>query len=155
MLHFGSAKRAAILVLVIPVAVTILDYILSVIIYGNAFLGLFGEPTINTDLGTNWESGWIDIVFMMISFAIVVPIAEELMFRGYVLDSIKRMHGDWTAIFWSAFLFGLVHFDPFISGQAFIGGFIYGWIRIKTGSLLPSIAGHMIWNMMALSLTYM
>ncbi|SVC17892.1 uncharacterized protein METZ01_LOCUS270746, partial [marine metagenome] len=154
MLHFGSKKRVAILIIAIPVIVTIIDWIL-VLIYTVVFLGLFGEPSMNTDLGTTWESGWIDVALLMISIAIVTPIAEELMFRGYILDSIRRIHGDWPAIIGSALLFGLVHIDPFLVGQASIGGVIYGWIRIKTGSLLPSIACHVMWNIMALSLTYL
>ena len=154
MFHFGSKKRVAILIIAIPVIVTIIDWIL-VLIYTVVFLGLFGEPSMNTDLGTTWESGWIDVALLMISIAIVTPIAEELMFRGYILDSIRRIHGDWPAIIGSALLFGLVHIDPFLVGQASIGGVIYGWIRIKTGSLLPSIACHVMWNIMALSLTYL
>ena len=154
MFHFGSKKRVAILIIAIPVVVTIIDWIL-VIIYGVIFLGLFGEPSVHTDLGTTWESGWIDVALLMIAVAIVTPIAEELMFRGYILDSIRRIHGDWPAIIGSAILFGLVHINPFLVGQAFIGGVIYGWIRIRTGSLLPSIACHMMWNIMALSVTYL
>ena len=154
MFHFGSKKRVAILIIAIPVVVTIIDWIL-VIIYGVIFLGLFGEPSVYTDLGTTWESGWIDVALLMIAVAIVTPIAEELMFRGYILDSIRRIHGDWPAIIGSAILFGLVHINPFLVGQAFIGGVIYGWIRIRTGSLLPSIACHMMWNLMVLSVTYL
>jgi len=154
MFHFGSKKRVAILIIAIPVVVTIIDWIL-VIIYGVVFLGLFGEPSVYTDLGTTWESGWIDVALLMIAVAIVTPIAEELMFRGYILDSIRRIHGDWPAIIGSAILFGLVHINPFLVGQAFIGGVIYGWIRIRTGSLLPSIACHMIWNAIALSMSYL
>ena len=154
MFHFGSKKRVAILIIAIPVVVTIIDWIL-VIIYGVVFLGLFGEPSVYTVLGTTWESGWIDVALLMIAVAIVTPIAEELMFRGYILDSIRRIHGDWPAIIGSAILFGLVHINPFLVGQAFIGGVIYGWIRIRTGSLLPSIACHVMWNIMALSVTYL
>jgi len=154
MLKFGSKKRALILLLGIPIVVTIIDFILSVV-YGFAWFGIFGEPSISTDLGTSWESSTVDIALLFLSVAIVVPIVEELMFRGYILDAINRKHGDWTAIIWSSILFGLIHIDPFVGGQAFMGGIIYGWIRIRTGSLLPSIAGHMMWNMLALMLTYL
>ena len=154
MLKFGSKKRALILLLGIPIVVTIIDFILSVV-YGFAWFGIFGEPSISTDWGTSWESSTVDIALLFLSVAIVVPIVEELMFRGYILDAINRKHGDWTAIIWSSILFGLIHIDPFVGGQAFMGGIIYGWIRIRTGSLLPSIAGHMMWNMLALMLTYL
>tara|TARA_Y100000758_G_scaffold95582_1_gene65978 strand:- start:32 stop:796 length:765 start_codon:yes stop_codon:yes gene_type:complete len=154
MLKFGSTKRVLILLLGIPIVVTIIDFVLT-IIYGIAWIGIFGEPSTNTDLGTNWESSTVDIALLFLSVAIVTPIVEELMFRGYILDAINRKHGDWTAIIWSSILFGLIHIDPFVAGQAFMGGIIYGWIRVRTGSLLPSIAGHMMWNMLALILTYL
>ena len=154
MLKFGSVKRVLILILAIPIVVTIINFVLTVI-YGIAWIGIFGEPSTNTDLGTDWESSSIDIAFLFLSFAIVTPIAEELLFRGYILDSIKRMHGDWPAIIGSALLFALVHFNLFGMVPFIMGGVIYGWLRIKTGSLLPSIACHMMWNLMALSLNYL
>ena len=154
MLRFGSLKRVLILVLAIPIVVTIIDFLLTMI-YAITWIGIFGEPSTNTDLGTNWGSSSIDIAFLFLSVAIVTPIAEELFFRGYILDAINRKHGDWPAIIWSAILFGLVHLDPFTMGQAFMGGIIYGWIRMRTGSLLPSIACHMMWNILALMLTYL
>ena len=154
MLKFGSTKRVLILLLGIPIVVTIIDFVLT-IVYGIAWIGIFGEPSTNTDLGTNWESSTVDIALLFLSVAIVTPIVEELMFRGYILDAINRKHGDWTAIIWSSILFGLIHIDPFVVGQAFMGGIIYGWIRVRTGSLLPSIAGHMMWNMLALMLSYL
>ncbi len=154
MLKFGSLNRVLILILAIPIVVTIIDLILNMI-YAVVWIGIFGEPSTNTDLGTDWESSSIDIAFLFLSVAIVTPIAEELFFRGYLLDAINRKHGDWTAIIWSSILFGLVHIDPFVIGLAFMGGIIYGWIRMRTGSLLPSIACHMMWNLMALSLTYL
>ena len=154
MLKFGSTKRALILLLGIPIVVTIIDFVLTMV-YGIAWFGIFGEPSTNTDLGTSWESSTVDIALLFLSVAIVTPIVEELMFRGYILDAINRKHSDWTAIIWSSILFGLIHIDSFVVGQAFMGGIIYGWIRVRTGSLLPSIAGHMMWNMLALMLTYL
>ena len=77
------------------------------------------------------------------------------MFRGYILDSIRRMHGDVVAIVVSALLFGMVHLDPYTVGMATLGGVIYGYIRVKTGSLWPSMASHMIWNTIAMFVTYL
>ena len=154
MLRFGSTKRVLLLCLGIPLVITIIDFILTMI-YGIVWFGIFGEPSTNTDLGTNWESSNIQIAILFFSVAVVTPIVEELMFRGYILDAISRKHSDWVAIIWSSILFGIIHIDPFVVGQAFMGGILYGWIRMRTGSLLPSIAGHMMWNMLALSLTYL
>ena len=156
MLRFGSVKRTLILILAIPIVVTIILMLLT-IIYSVVWIGIFGEPSINTDVGTYWESSSIDIALLFLSVAIVTPIVEELMFRGYILDAINRKHSDWTAIIWSSILFGLLHLfgGVFYIGSALIGGIIYGWIRMRTGSLLPSIASHMMWNTLALVVTYL
>jgi membrane protease YdiL (CAAX protease family) len=155
MFYFGSVKRATILVILIPIVVTIIDFIL-IGIFSFLYFWLFGEPSVNTDIGTTWGSSSIEVILLFLSVAILTPIVEELMFRGYVLDSIQRMHGDKVAILVSALLFGLIHlWPPFLIGSAFIGGLIYGWLRIKTGSLLTPIACHMMWNTMALAVTYL
>ncbi|MBT4051283.1 MAG: CPBP family intramembrane metalloprotease [Euryarchaeota archaeon] len=154
MLEIYSVQRALIFIIAIPIIVTMLDLILTAI-YAAIIAGIFGSLSLNTNLGTSWDSNVIEILLLFISIAILTPIVEELMFRGYILDSVRRMHGDWPAILWSASLFALVHVSPFIIGQVFIGGVIYGWIRIKTDSLVPTIACHSMWNIMALSLTYL
>lgn len=154
MLRFGSPKRAAMMILGIPTIALIVDNIL-VFIYAVIFVLFFGEPGTNTDIGTTWESSNLAILLTFISICIMTPISEELFFRGYLLDSINRMHGQWPAILISAVIFGLVHLDPFTIGMATIGGIIYGWIRIRTGSLLPGIAAHAMWNTMALVVTYL
>ena len=92
-------------------------------------------------------------ILTFISICVLTPISEELLFRGYMLDALNRLHGKWPAIIISSIIFGLVHFDPFTIGMAAIGGVIYGWIRIRTGSLVPGIVAHAMWNTMALMVT--
>ena len=156
MLRFGSVKRTLILILAIPIVVTLIGWILT-FIYNVLWYWIFGELSIDADMGTNWESNSIDIALLFLMVAIVGPIAEELMFRGYILDAINRKHSDWTAIIWSSILFGLIHFlgGFFYIGATLIGGIMYGWIRVRTGSLLAPIACHMMWNMLALVVTYL
>jgi len=156
MLYFGSVKRILVLTLLIPIIITIVDFIL-IMVYGYVYFSLFGEPSVNIDLGVAWNSSRLEIFLLFLIVAIAAPIAEELMFRGYVLDSIQRLHGVRVAIILSAFFFGLIHLlsGPYVIGTAMIGGLIYGWIRVRTGSLLPPIAAHMMWNSMALIITYL
>ena len=51
-------------------------------------------------------------------------------------------------------MFGILHIDPYVAGMAALGGIVYGWIRIETGSLWPSIISHMIWNGIFFYVTY-
>lgn len=93
------------------------------------------------------------LILIFISLAISAPLIEELIFRGYILDSLRTNYSDLFSIFTSGILFGFMHWDPLFgffdiyqTGAATIGGFLYGWLRIKTGSLWPSIICHSIWN---------
>ena len=149
-----SGKQAMTLMLAIPVIISIVDFIL-VIGYGLVYEFAFGIPEVNTEIGVDWGSGPVALGLVITSTVIIAPIAEELMFRGYLLDSIRKMHGDWIAIVISSLIFGLIHIEPYTVGMAMIGGLIYGYVRIRTGSLWPSIIGHMIWNGIALVVTYL
>ena len=156
LLHIGSLKRGLFLGLGIPVFAMIVDNI-AVLIYAIAFIFFFGEPTTITELpgGTSWDSSPVALILTFISICILTPISEELLFRGYILDALNRLHGKWPAIIISSIIFGMVHFDPFTMGTATIGGVIYGWIRVRTGSLVPGIVAHAMWNTMALMVTYL
>ena len=156
LLHIGSLKRGLFLGLGIPVFAMIVDNI-AVLIYAIAFIFFFGEPTTITELpgGTSWDSSPVALILTFISICILTPISEELLFRGYILDALNRLHGKWPAIIISSIIFGMVHFDPFTMGMATIGGVIYGWIRMRTGSLVPGIVAHGMWNTMALMFTYL
>ena len=156
LLHIGSLKRGLFLGLGIPVFAMIVDNI-AVLIYAIAFIFFFGEPTTITELpgGTSWDSSPVALILTFISICILTPISEELLFRGYILDAVNRLHGKWPAIIISSIIFGMVHFDPFTMGMATIGGVIYGWIRMRTGSLVPGIVAHAMWNTMALMVTYL
>ena len=49
------------------------------------------------------------------------------------------------AILLSAIIFAIVH-EPVAIGMAFGGGLIYGWLRVRTGSIVPSTLLHIFWN---------
>ena len=156
MLRFGNIKRALILIIAIPIIVLIIDNIIT-IVYAYFYFGLFGEPSIDTDLGVNTGSNFFEILMVFLVVAVLGPITEELMFRGYILDSIQRIHGNKVAVIASSILFGLLHIlsGLFVVGLALLGGLIYGSVRVKTDSLLPCISSHMIWNAFALLVTYL
>jgi len=97
----------------------------------------------------------IFLILVYISLAIIAPISEELIFRGLILDYLRKNYGDWPSIVISAILFGLLHFLPSYIAVATYGGLIYGWLRIKTGSLLPSILCHALWNSFVFVVLYL
>ena len=91
------------------------------------------------------EMSQISAIITAVSVSILTPILEELLFRGFVLGMFLRCYSKTPAIILSAFIFAMVH-EPIAIGMAFGGGLLYGWLRVRTGSIVPSMIAHMIWN---------
>jgi membrane protease YdiL (CAAX protease family) len=73
------------------------------------------------------------------------PLAEELVFRGYLHAALRSWLGPWSAIVTGALLFGLLHGLTYALPIAVLGLW-FGWLRERTGSLLPSMLGHALHN---------
>ena len=71
-------------------------------------------------------SGSSDTVSMFLYASFLAPISEELIFRGFVLRSL-RPYGKRFAILGSAFLFGLFHGNLLQTPYAFLVGLVLGY----------------------------
>nr|WP_251047073.1 CPBP family intramembrane glutamic endopeptidase [Hymenobacter sp. ISL-91] len=88
-------------------------------------------------------------VLLLLLGGIVVPVLEEVLFRGVMLQGLLRHQRPWVAIGQQALLFGLIHFNPAQSLSAFLIGLLLGWLCYRTGSLLPGIGIHALNNLLA------
>jgi uncharacterized protein len=86
------------------------------------------------------------LIIAIIVIGIIPAFTEELLFRGIILDGLKSNYKKKTAIFISAFLFGIIHLNPWQFAGAFIIGSISAWICIETNSILLSIYMHFFNN---------
>ena len=77
--------------------------------------------------------------------SIMAPIFEELLFRKFLIDRIKK-YGDKVAIITSGLFFGLFHgnFTQFFFAAML--GMLFAYIYCKTGRIRYTIALHMIIN---------
>ena len=90
-------------------------------------------------------SGDTDSFSMFLYASILAPIAEELLFRGYILRSLYP-YGKKFAVFASAFLFGLFHGNLLQTPYAFLMGLLLGWVTVEY-SVTWAIALHMFNNL--------
>jgi len=97
-------------------------------------------------------------------FAQMFSSLEEVLFRGVLLTMLLRVYVPRKAIVFSAAAFGLVHLLGVFAGTApvialgqvvwaFLFGLFYGYIFLKSGSLLPSMVIHWLSNVFQASLT--
>jgi len=91
---------------------------------------------------------------MLFWFALVVatPIFEELLFRGFIFEGIRASRlGSAGAVMITAFAWAWIHyqFDPLEFTVILIIGIMLGIARLRTGSVLVTIAMHMLHNLIA------
>lgn len=78
-----------------------------------------------------------------LSFVVVAPITEELLFRGVILRGVRVARGGLTALALSSALFALSHLGALSAIiYALVAGVLLGAVALRTGSTLVSIAMH-------------
>jgi exosortase E/protease (VPEID-CTERM system) len=95
------------------------------------------------------SAGWLVIRFL--GSAIIIPIAEELAFRGYLVSllssraEIRPATGDmpWFPIIATSLMFGALHSSWM---AATIAGCIYYLVKLYSGRLWDAVAAHMTTN---------
>ena len=144
-------------------------YFISTYITGNIFGNyifdfnvIFGNPKI---IGIDIFFGWFLFIIMLIP-----GIWEEISFRGVISTLNLRKYSRTTVLIVVSLLFGLFHFFNFLMGgfliegflvltglqviYAALLGFLFGYLFIKTKSLIPSIILHYLIDSLGQLFTY-
>lgn len=87
---------------------------------------------------------------VFLSAVIAAPIVEEVIFRGVVLGSFRKVFPAWMSILFSAVIFGAYHMNPVAIVYASVMGIIAGIVYEKKRNLLFPIILHMANNFMGL-----
>lgn len=102
------------------------------------------------------EQGWVQAC-AMIFVALLAPVLEEFVFRGWLLPLVGRglswlRHGRSVALVATSLGFASMHADaPWALPPLFIIGFVCGWLRFRSGSTWPGVLAHMGNNGIALA----
>lgn len=85
---------------------------------------------------------------LLISFliALIGPFIEEVFFRGFLYSAFKKKAGILCAVLLSSFLFAFLHGNFLGFVPIMFLGVLLAYLRERTGSLVPSIAVHVVHN---------
>ena len=86
--------------------------------------------------------------------AILAPLLEETVFRGFLLPSLAKFMPTPLAVVLSSIAFGLVHFSPRDTPQLTALGLLLGFSYIRSGNLLTPMIIHGTWNGTVLTVLY-
>lgn len=84
----------------------------------------------------------------------LVPLSEELLFRGLLFRWLRQRLDFWPAAFVSAAVFGVAHGTADKAVVAGLLGLPLAWLYEKSRSLAPAILLHQTYNSLALMLTF-
>lgn len=96
-----------------------------------------------------WERG-----LAFLELAVLAPIMEELIFRGWLYGNLRIRVPKWLAILLVSTLFGLVHMQWNVGITVFIMSTISCSLREITGSIYAGTLMHIINNTVAFTLIY-
>jgi uncharacterized protein len=88
----------------------------------------------------------IGVVLLVVLLVVGAPLVEELFFRGMVMRSFQAAHHDTLALFGSAVLFAIAHFQPLQFPGLVLFGLVAGYAAQRTRRLGLGIAIHAGFN---------
>jgi len=150
----GVARELAIgagLGIVVRIASVVVATWIVVLLRGVSDRSVDLPEQVSTDL-----SGWGLAIFAIFA-VIAAPVLEEFIFRGLLFRSIADRSGFWLGAIVSALAFGAFHLltpgdglDVLALGITHVGtGIGLAWIYWRRRNLLASIAGHAVFNLIA------
>ena len=90
------------------------------------------------------------LVLSLLLLAVLAPLVEELVFRGLLYGWVAGRWGSLPALVVSSLAFAAAHFEPAHIVLVLPLGLLFGWLRRRTDSLLPSLCAHIFNNGFAL-----
>jgi len=133
------ASSSLVYVLLQPLFGTLLDALRQVLAIATDARRLQGEAA----------TVWAIAIFRG---CILVPLFEELLFRGWLLQWLSGRMSSAMAVTISAALFAAMHTYPVVMPYAFVFGWSMGWVRRKTGSIVNPWIMHSLNNVLFLGL---
>lgn len=108
-------------------------------------------PHKETDMEKILKLGTSVRLLVVVLAVLLAPVVEEVVYRGVVYSSVERLWGKVAGVAVVTGIFGLVHVPQYWGSVAAIAGivalsFVLTVIRAWTGSLLPCVVLHLIYN---------
>lgn len=93
----------------------------------------------------SWQNSW-----PLLTVCLIPALCEEIFFRGFIQNSLRKIWGTRIAIIVTAILFAIAHLNAWQFPFYLILGIYFGWCQSFRNNLLYPIIAHSINNIVAL-----
>ncbi len=108
--------------------------------------GLIPDSWIAVQSDTYSDVAAANPFMQFLSVGFIAPVAEEILFRGFIFGTLKKDMHPWAAIVISAVIFGVAHMTPLGIIYATGLGILLGWLAYRFNSIVPALFFHMAYN---------
>ena len=85
-------------------------------------------------------------LMQILGLGVVLPVAEELMFRGILYKRFRERQGFWYSALWSSLLFSFMHSNTTQMIYTFLLGVLLAYLYEKFGSFRAPVVLHILLN---------
>ena len=129
-------------------ALVVIGWVSGIIVVTIAQL-ILGHPPVQPDqIPTTVQGPSLFLSGLVVVLA--APLGEEIFFRGFLYQALRRKFRVWPAALISAALFAAVHISPILIFALFPIGIGLALIYERRRSLLSSIAAHALFNLVGM-----
>lgn len=143
-LHRPNARTLAHVALATLCAVVVVDEIYS--ISQRWFPASEAYRSLVSDLRPDSVASFVSVA---LGLCVLVPLAEEIVFRGFVQQVLERNVGGTAGFVLAGLLFGAAHLDAHLLLSVCAFGLFVGWVFHATRNLTDAVAAHAVFNTVA------
>ena len=97
---------------------------------------------------------WWEYLFRIFAACVFAGFCEEFAFRGFLQSIFSKRLGGIKGFVLTAFLFAVLHLDPWNFAPAFLLGAFLGYLVYLTGNLWVAVLAHFFVNTIAFSIYF-
>src|SRR5690606_13390705 len=106
------------------------------------------------DVGFSNLAERTDLVIAFLTLVVLAPVAEEVLFRGYLYGKLRRYSSVAVAAVLTGVMFGLVHGQWNVVLDSFVLSLVMCGLREFTGTIWAGVLVHMLKNGLAFYLLF-
>ena len=111
-------------------------------LYVEWLVGMLGQEEV--DLGFDGDRAWL-----LLTVAVLPAVTEELLDRGVLWEASSRVLSPGRTLLLTSALFTISHGlqgSYLVYPHRFVAGLVFGWLRLKSGSVVPGVVAHLVCN---------
>lgn len=97
-------------------------------------------------LTTPFKDAWNPLIMSLIFYSIVLPLSEEVFFRGVIQSLLNKVMSVRGAIFSTSILFVFIHLNPVAILWLLPLGLFLSYLRHRSGSIWESFVAYSVYN---------